>query len=79
MRTAMASLINLQRRNLLKYVAIASAASYPVWSQTIEFKRANQPSADFHPDVGIELIQNSADNAIFKGEKPVLSKVSAGY
>jgi hypothetical protein len=33
----MTSLINLQRRNLLKYAAIgiASAATYPIWSQAI--------------------------------------------
>jgi len=74
----MASLINLQRRNLLKYAAIgmASVATYPVWSQAIEFKRVNQPSADFHPDVEIELTQNVTDIAIFEGEKTRVWKVT---
>ena len=78
MRTAMTSLINLQRRNLLKYAAIgiASAATYPVWSQAIEFKLVNKPSADFHPDVEIELTQSTADISIFKGEKTRVWKVT---
>jgi FtsP/CotA-like multicopper oxidase with cupredoxin domain len=75
----MASFVNLQRRNLLKYVAIgmASVATYPVWSQAIEFKRVNQPSADFHPDVEIELTQSTADISIFEGEKTRVWKVTA--
>ena len=74
----MTSLINLQRRNLLKYAAIgiASAATYPVWSQAIEFKQVNKPSADFHPDVEIELTQSTADISIFKGEKTRVWKVT---
>jgi FtsP/CotA-like multicopper oxidase with cupredoxin domain len=78
MRTAMTSLINLQRRNLLKYAAIgiASAATYPVWSQAIEFKLVNKPSADFQPDVEIELTQSTADISIFKGEKTRVWKVT---
>lgn len=53
----MNTITNLHRRKLLKYtaVAIAGAATYPVWAQAGEFVRVNQPSADFHADVEIEL------------------------
>lgn len=70
---------NLHRRKLLKYtaVAIAGAATYPVWAQAGEFVRVNKPSADFHADVEIELTQSTADISIFKGEKTRVWKVTA--
>ncbi|MFA5924104.1 MAG: multicopper oxidase domain-containing protein [Methylococcaceae bacterium] len=69
---------NLHRRKLLKYtaVAIAGAVTYPVWARAGEFVRVNQPSADFHADVEIELTQNVADIAIFEGEKTRVWKVT---
>ena len=69
---------NLHRRKLLKYtaVAIAGAATYPVWAQAGEFVRVNKPSADFHADVEIELTQSTADISIFKGEKTRVWKVT---
>jgi len=75
----MTSLINLQRRNLLKYAAIgiARAVTYPVWSQAIEFKQVNKPSADFHPDVEIELTNSSGWKdvvLVMPGEKVTILK-----
>ena len=77
----MASLVNLKRRNLLKYAAIgmASVATYPVWSQAIEFKRVNQPSADFHPDVEIELTQERLIFLFLKAKKPAFGKSPPRY
>jgi FtsP/CotA-like multicopper oxidase with cupredoxin domain len=74
----MNTLTNLQRRKLLKYVAvgIAGAATYPVWAQADEFVRVNKPSPDFHANVEIELTQSTADIAIFKGEKTRVWKVT---
>lgn len=77
----MNTLINLQRRNLLKYtaIAIAGAATYPAWSLADEFVGVNKPSkpsVDFHPDVEVELTQNAADIAIFKGEKTGVWKIT---
>jgi FtsP/CotA-like multicopper oxidase with cupredoxin domain len=74
----MNTITNLHRRKLLKYtaVAIAGAATYPVWAQAGEFVRVNKPSADFHPDVEIELTQSTADISIFKGEKTRVWKVT---
>jgi FtsP/CotA-like multicopper oxidase with cupredoxin domain len=75
----MNTITNLHRRKLLKYtaVAIASAVTYPVWAQADEFVRVNQPSADFHADVEIELTQSTADISIFKGEKTRVWKITA--
>ncbi len=69
---------DLNRRKLLKFtaIAIAGAATYPIWARAGEFVRVNQPSADFHPDVEIELTQNVADIAIFEGEKTRVWKVT---
>ncbi|MDD5579015.1 MAG: multicopper oxidase domain-containing protein [Methylobacter sp.] len=69
---------NLQRRNLLKYAAlgIAGAVTYPSWAQAVEFARVNAPSADFLPDVEIELTMNTADVAIFTGEKTRIWKIT---
>ena len=71
-------IINLHRNKLLRYVAIviACAITYPVWVKAGEFVRVNKPSADFHPDVEIELTQNVADIAIFEGEKTRVWKVT---
>jgi len=69
---------NLQRRKLLKYAAmgIAGAIAYPSWVQAGEFVRVNAPSADFLPDVEIELTQNTADVAILNGEKTHVWKIT---
>ncbi|NOU21961.1 MAG: multicopper oxidase domain-containing protein [Methyloglobulus sp.] len=71
-------IINLHRRKLLKYgaIAIAGAITYPAWVKAGEFVRVNKPSADFHPDVEIELTQNVADIAIFEGQKTRVWKVT---
>ncbi len=70
---------NLYRRKLLKYTAaaMAGALTYPAWARAGEFVRVNQPSADFHADVEIELTQSAADIAIFEGEKTRVWKVTA--
>jgi len=69
---------NLQRRKLLKYAAmgIAGAITYPSWAQAGEFVRVNAPSADFLPDVEIELTQNTADVAILNGDKTRVWKIT---
>ncbi len=71
-------IINLHRNKLLIYVAIviACAITYPAWVKAGEFVRVNKPSADFHPDVEIELTQNVADIAIFEGDKTRVWKVT---
>jgi len=69
---------DLQRRKLLKYavMGIAGAATYPSWAQTGGFVRVNAPSADFLPDVELELTMNTADVAVLKGEKTRVWKVT---
>ncbi|MBL6987922.1 MAG: multicopper oxidase domain-containing protein [Methylobacter sp.] len=70
---------NLQRRKLLKYTAlgIAGAFTYPSWAQTTNgFVRVNAPSADFLPDVEIELTQNTADVSILSGNKTHVWKIT---
>ncbi|HEY8037081.1 MAG TPA: multicopper oxidase domain-containing protein [Methylobacter sp.] len=70
---------NLQRRKLLKYAAIgiAGAVTYPSWTQAAsEFVRVNKPSADFLPDVEIELTMNTADVAVLQGEKTRIWKIT---
>jgi FtsP/CotA-like multicopper oxidase with cupredoxin domain len=70
---------NLQRRKLLKYTAIgiAGAITYPSWAQAVsEFVRVNRPSADFLPDIEIELTQNMAEAAILKGDKTHVWKIT---
>ncbi|MDO9423147.1 MAG: multicopper oxidase domain-containing protein [Methylobacter sp.] len=69
---------DLQRRKLLKYAAlgIVGAASYPSWAQTGGFVSVNAPSADFLPDVEIELTMNTADVAILSGNKTHVWKVT---
>lgn len=70
---------NLQRRKLLKYAAIgiAGAVTYPSWTQAAgEFVKVNKPSADFLPDVEIELTMNTADVDILKGEKTRVWKIT---
>jgi FtsP/CotA-like multicopper oxidase with cupredoxin domain len=68
--------INRQRRTLLKYAGLTAvaAATYP----NLLFARSaagNQPSANFHPDVEIELKQEVARIPIFKGERTRVWKV----
>jgi len=69
---------DLQRRKLLKYAAIgiAGAATYPSWAQTGGFVRVNAPSADFLPDVELELTMNTADVAVLQGKKTRVWKVT---
>lgn len=70
---------NLQRRKLLKYAAIgiAGAVTYPSWTQAAsELVRVNRPSADFLPDVEIELTMNTADVAVLQGEKTHIWKIT---
>ncbi|WP_340123037.1 multicopper oxidase family protein [Methylobacter svalbardensis] len=69
---------DLQRRKLLKYTAIgiAGAATYPSWAQAGEFVRVNAPSADFLPDVEIELTMNTADVPILSGNKTHVWKIT---
>ena len=69
---------NLQRRTLLKYAAIgiAGALTYPSWAKTEGFVSVNRPSADFFPDVEIELTMNTAEVSILKGEKTKVWKVT---
>ncbi|MDO9239363.1 MAG: multicopper oxidase domain-containing protein, partial [Methylicorpusculum sp.] len=81
----MKSPINQQRRQWLKYAAITAvgAATYPTWAQaTGKFKAVNQPSANFIPDVEIELTQEVAHVQLLDGQKTrvwkVLGKVLKG-
>ena len=80
----MKTMMCCNRRKLLKYVAvgIAGVLSYPSWAQTTGFVRVNVPSADFLPDVEIELTMNTADVAILNGEKTrawkIIGKVITG-
>jgi blue copper oxidase len=69
---------NLQRRKLLKYAAIgiAGTVTYPSWAQAGGFVRVNTPSADFLPDVEIELTQNTAEVGILSGEKTRIWKIT---
>lgn len=75
---------NLQRRKLLKYTAIgiAGALTYPSWAQTGGFTGVNTASADFLPDVEIELTMKPAEVAILNGEKTrvwkIIGKVISG-
>jgi FtsP/CotA-like multicopper oxidase with cupredoxin domain len=70
---------NLQRRKLLKYAAIgiAGAVTYPGWTQAAsELVRVNRPSADFLPDVEIELTMSTANVAVLQGEKTHIWKIT---
>ncbi len=76
----MNSPINQQRRQWLKYAAFAAAgaATYPSWAQSGgAFKAVNTPSANFHPDVEIELTQDIAQVPIFEGPETRVWKVRA--
>jgi len=70
--------INLQRRKLLKYTAIgiAGAITYPSWVKAGEFARTNAASADFMPDVEIDLTMNPAEVAILSGKKTRIWKIT---
>jgi FtsP/CotA-like multicopper oxidase with cupredoxin domain len=74
----MKTMICCNRRKLLKYAAIgiAGAITYPGWAKTGGFTRVNSPSADFVPDIEIELTMNTTDVAILKGEKTHVWKVT---
>jgi blue copper oxidase len=76
--TQMNTPTNLQRRKLLKYTAIgiAGAITYPSWVKAGEFVRTNVPSADFIPDVEIDLTMNPAEVAILSGNKTRIWKIT---
>ena len=68
--------INNQRRQFLKYAGIATAAAtYPSLSQAAMSGAVNTASADFHPDVEIELSMDVKKIQIFKGSKTRVWKV----
>jgi blue copper oxidase len=76
--TQMNTPTNLQRRKLLKYTAIgiAGAITYPSWAKAGEFVRTNVPSADFIPDVEIDLTMNPAEVTILSGNKTRIWKIT---
>ncbi len=60
--------INQQRRKFLQYSSIAAtAASFPNLTNAALPGAVNKPSANFHPDVEIELKMESVTIPIFKG------------
>lgn len=69
--------INNKRREFLKYTALATAgaATYPVWAQTKQMSRLTKPSANFHPDIEIELTQKVSNMPIFSGKATQVWKV----
>jgi FtsP/CotA-like multicopper oxidase with cupredoxin domain len=68
--------INNQRRQFLKYAGIATAAAtYPTISQAAMSGAVNTASANFHPDVEIELSMDVKKIQIFKGSKTRVWKV----
>ena len=73
----MKSIINYNRRRLLKYAGIttAVAATYPNILLASKSKKKSLPSADFHPDVEIVLTQEVANVAIVSGTKTRIWKV----
>ena len=72
----MKTVVNNQRRKFLQQTALATvAASYPSFLKAANLKAINTASADFHPDVEIELSLNVAKIAILKGDKTNVWKV----
>ncbi|WAK01364.1 multicopper oxidase family protein [Methylobacter sp. YRD-M1] len=74
----MPSMINIQRRRLLKFAGLtaAMAAVYPFLSYAEGMiGMGNQASSDFDPDVEIELKQEVVDIPIFRGPETRVWKV----
>ncbi|WP_442498720.1 multicopper oxidase family protein [Methylobacter sp. sgz302048] len=74
----MPSMINIQRRRLLKFTGLtaAMAAAYPFLSYAEGMiGMGNQASSDFDPDVEIELKQEVVDIPIFRGSETRVWKV----
>jgi blue copper oxidase len=74
----MPSMINIQRRRLLKFTGLtaAMAAVYPFLSYAEGMiGMGNQASSDFDPDVEIELKQEVVDIPIFRGPETRVWKV----
>jgi FtsP/CotA-like multicopper oxidase with cupredoxin domain len=68
--------INIERRKFMQYAGItATAVSYPLITQAASSGVVNKPSADFHPDIEIELKQNVVKIPILKGPKTKVWKV----
>ncbi|MFW5443943.1 MAG: multicopper oxidase family protein [Methylococcaceae bacterium] len=69
--------INPQRRTFIKYAGISAAvaATYPTFIRAASSRVINKASANFHPDVEIELKQEVIDIPIFKGPKTRVWKV----
>ena len=73
----MKNTLNIQRRRLLKYagITVAAATTFPNLLFAKSSGAGNQPSANFHPDVEIELKQEVTQIPIFKGRKTRVWKV----
>ncbi len=68
--------INIQRRRFLQVAGIAmAAASFPAITHATRSGSINTASADFHPDVEIELKMDVINIPIFKGLKTRVWKV----
>ena len=70
--------INKQRRNLLKYAGITAAAAsiHPNLLFAMDLTKGNRASANFHPDVEIELSMQVHHVSILPGKKTRVWKVS---
>lgn len=73
----MNSKIDTHRRKFLQYSSITAAAAvaYPTLMHAASPGAVNKPSADFYPDVEIELKQESVKIPIFNGSKTNVWKV----
>ncbi|MCK5831854.1 MAG: multicopper oxidase domain-containing protein [Methylococcales bacterium] len=69
--------INNQRRKFLQYssIAVASAATLPSFIHAANSSATNTASADFYPDVEIELSMDVTKVPLFKGSKTRVWKV----
>jgi suppressor of ftsI len=72
----MKKLINYQRRRLLKFAGLSiTAAAHPPLLQAMNSRLKNTASADFHPDLEIELKLEAVRVPIFKGPDTRVWKV----
>lgn len=74
----MTRIINNQRRKFLQYTGAAVAVAtttFPVFMQAASMVTSGKASADFHPDIEIELIQEAVKIPIIKGSKTRIWKV----
>jgi len=68
--------VNIHRRKFLQYAGITTAAiAHPAISQAAMSGAINKASANFHPDVEIELSMGVEKISIFKGSKTRVWKV----